>query len=51
MLSKILSVAGEEEGTFLPVFLTMLLLDEAEDETNPGRGLPYETDGDARRKF
>ena len=33
MLSKILSLAGEEEGTFLPVFLTMLLLDEAEDET------------------
>ena len=33
MLSKILSLAGEEEGTFLPVFLKMLLLDEAEDET------------------
>ena len=34
MLSKILSLAGEEEGTFLPVLLTMqLLLDEAEDET------------------
>lgn len=33
MLSKILSLAGEEKGTFLPVLLTMLLLDEAEDET------------------
>ena len=33
MLSKILSLAGKEEDTFLPVFLTMLLLNEAEDET------------------
>ena len=34
MLTKILSLAGEEEGTFLPGYLTMLLLDEAEYETN-----------------
>ena len=33
MLTKILSLAGEEEGTFLPGYLTMLLLDEAEYET------------------
>ena len=33
MLSRILSLTREEEGTFLPVLLTMLLLDEAEDET------------------
>ena len=33
MLSKILSLAGEEEGTFLPGYITMLLLDQAEYET------------------
>lgn len=33
MLGKILSLAREEEGTFLPGYLTMLLLDDAEHET------------------
>lgn len=32
MLSRILSLTGEEEGTFLPGYITMLLLDQAEYE-------------------